>query len=188
MKLLENKLKEKLDSHLIPETCTEIRATFKIKNYHSGGQRPHPYKHGHNRPFLGQTPFQYRQRGSYSGHRGRGKPWNQKGVGKFRGVESLTARNLNAEPKEVRDSCDSVPGILEELQKQSEDFRAGQIRFCLAQWKQITIHEEFLSWDGRWGWNRFRWTASTRKTGTTINFPQNKYILLMCRNCWRREW
>ena len=59
--------------------------------------------------------------------------------------ESLTARNLNAEPKEVRDFCDSVPSILEELQKQSEDFRAGQIRFCLAQWKQITIHEEFLS-------------------------------------------
>ena len=28
------------------------RETFKIKNY----QRPHPYKHGQNRPFSGQTP------------------------------------------------------------------------------------------------------------------------------------
>ena len=63
---------------------------------------------------------------------------------KVQGGKSLTARNQNAEPKEVRDSCDSKPSILEELQKQSEDFRAGQIRFCLAQWKQITIDEEIL--------------------------------------------
>ena len=41
------------------------RETFKIKNYHSGGQQPHPYKHG--------------------SLRGRGKPWNQRGVAKFRG-------------------------------------------------------------------------------------------------------
>ena len=27
------------------------------KNYHSGCQRPHPYKRGQNRPFLGQTPL-----------------------------------------------------------------------------------------------------------------------------------
>ena len=27
--------------------------------------------------------------------------WNQRGVGKFRGVKSLTARNQSAEPKEV---------------------------------------------------------------------------------------
>ena len=85
VKLSENKLKEKLDSHMIPETCTEIRATFKIKNYHSGGQRPHPYKRGQNRPIIDQTPLQYRQRGSYSSLWGRGKPWNQRGVGKFWG-------------------------------------------------------------------------------------------------------
>ena len=58
---------------------------------------------------------------------------------KVQGEKSLTARNQNTEPKEVRDFCDSVPSILEELQKQSEDFSAGQICFCLAQWKQITI-------------------------------------------------
>jgi len=34
--------------------------------------------------------------------------------------------------------------LLEELQKQSEDFGAGQIRFCLVQWKQITMGEEIL--------------------------------------------
>ena len=28
------------------------RETFKIKNYHSGGQPPHPYKRGQNRPFF----------------------------------------------------------------------------------------------------------------------------------------
>ena len=55
------------------------RETFKIKNYHSGGQQPHPYKRGQNRPFLGQTPPQY------SSLRGQGKPWNQKGAGKFGG-------------------------------------------------------------------------------------------------------
>ena len=63
---------------------------------------------------------------------------------KVQGEKSLTARNQNAEPKEVRDFCNSVPSILEELQKQSEDFSAGQISFCLAQWKQITIDEEIL--------------------------------------------
>ena len=72
------------------------RETFTIKNYHSGGQRPHPYKHKQNRPFLGQTPPpppppQYSQQGSYSSLRGRGKPWNQRGVGKFRG-ENLGTR------------------------------------------------------------------------------------------------
>ena len=64
------------------------RETFKIKNYHSGGQPPHPYKRGQNRPFLGQIPPQYSQRGSYSNLRGREKPWNQRGVGKFRGVQA----------------------------------------------------------------------------------------------------
>ena len=63
---------------------------------------------------------------------------------KVQGEKSLTARNQNAEPKEVGDFCDSVPSIIEELQKQSDDFSAGQIRFCLAQWKQITIDEEIL--------------------------------------------
>ena len=63
---------------------------------------------------------------------------------KVQGEKSLTARNQHTEPKEVRDFCDSVPSILEELQKQSEDFSAGRIRFCLAQWKQITIDEEIL--------------------------------------------
>ena len=60
------------------------------------------------------------------------------------GEKSLTATNQNAEPKEVRDFCNSVTSILEELQKQSEDFRAGQICFCLAQWKQITTDEGIL--------------------------------------------
>ena len=30
--------------------------TFKIKNYHSGGQWPHPYKHKQNRPFFRTDP------------------------------------------------------------------------------------------------------------------------------------
>ena len=63
---------------------------------------------------------------------------------KVQGGKSLTTRNQNAEPKEVRDFCNSIPSILEELLKQSEDFSAGQIRFCLAQWKQITTDEEIL--------------------------------------------
>ena len=77
------------------EAIKTARETFKIKNYHSGGQRPHPYKRGHNRPFfflsffsflfLGQSPSQYSQSGSYSSFRGRRKPWKQRGVGKFGG-------------------------------------------------------------------------------------------------------
>ena len=89
-------------------------------------------------------PPKYSHWGSESSLLGRGKPWNQRGEGKFRGEKSLTARNQNAQPKEVRDFCNSVPSVLEELQKQSEDFSAGQICFCLAQWKQITIDEEIL--------------------------------------------
>ena len=59
------------------------RETFKIKNYHLDGQRPHPHsykdKHGQNRPFLGQTPLQYSQWGSYSSLKRQGKPWNLRG-------------------------------------------------------------------------------------------------------------
>ena len=67
------------------------RKTFKIKNYHAGGQRPHPYKRGQNRPFffffLGQSPPppprppspQYSQRGSYSSLRGGQNLGNREG-------------------------------------------------------------------------------------------------------------
>ena len=60
------------------------RETFKIENYHSGGQQPHPYKR-EQVFFLEQTPPQYSQQGSYSSLRGRAKPWNQRGVRKLRG-------------------------------------------------------------------------------------------------------
>ena len=76
---------DKLFSDDADKAIKTAKETFKIKNYHSSGQRPHFYKRGHKRPFLGQTPLQYRQRGSYSSLRGRGKPWNQRGVGKFWG-------------------------------------------------------------------------------------------------------
>ena len=87
MKLRENKLKEKLDSHMIPETCTEIRATFKIKNYHSGGQRPHPYKHEQNRPFLGQTPHSAVSRGATAASGGK------QNLGTREGKESSGEKN-----------------------------------------------------------------------------------------------
>ena len=134
---------DKLFSDDANKTIKTARETFTIKNYHSGGQQPHPYKRGQNRHFLGHSPSQYSQQGSYSSLRGQAKPWNQR-IPKVPGEKSLTARNQNAELKEVRDFCNSAHSILEELQKQSEDFSAGQIHFCLAQWKQITIGEEIL--------------------------------------------
>ena len=60
------------------EAIKRATETFKIKNYHSGGQQPHLYKRGQNRCFLEPA-------------RGR----------KVQGGESLTARNQSAEPKEV---------------------------------------------------------------------------------------
>ena len=47
---------DKLFSDDADEAIKTARETFKIKNYHSGSQWPHPYKHGQNGPFLGQTP------------------------------------------------------------------------------------------------------------------------------------
>ena len=57
--------------------------------------------------------------------------------GGWGGGESLTARNQNVEPKEVRDFCDSVPCTLEELknsQRVSEQLyaEAKLLRTCKA--------------------------------------------------------
>ena len=104
---------------------------------------------------------------------------------KVQGEKSLTARNQNTEPKEVRDFCDSVPSILEELQRQSEDFSAGQIRFYLVQWKQITTEEEILKMVEGVDINFAELPVQKKKRHTIIKFPQNKYMLLIwkCQNC-----
>ena len=62
--------------------------------------------------------------------RGRGKPWNQRGVAeKFRGKKSLTAKHQNAEPKEVRDFCDSVPIPIRRITKTVRGFRSRSNSF-----------------------------------------------------------
>ena len=98
------------------------RETFKIKNYHSGGQQLNPYKRGQNRCVFLEPERSRKVQGGKITNSKKSERWTKGG----------------------RDFCDSAPSILEELQKQSEDFRAGQIHFCLAQWKQITIDKKIL--------------------------------------------
>ena len=103
--------------------------------------------------------------------------WNQRGVEESSGGGITNSKKSERWTKGGRDFCDSAPSILEELQKQSEDFRAGQIRFCLAQWKQITIDEKNPQ-DGRRGDIEFVELPVQENRHTTIYFPQNKYM------CW----
>ena len=77
---------DKLFGDDVEKAIKTARETYKIKSAHTGGHRHHPYKRtGHNRSFLGQASPQYNQRGNFHGQRARGKPWNQRGIGKFRG-------------------------------------------------------------------------------------------------------
>ena len=63
------------------------REAFKIKNSHSGGQRPHPYKHEQNRPFLGQTPHSAVSRGATAASGGK------QNLGTREGKESSGEKN-----------------------------------------------------------------------------------------------
>ena len=79
-------LTDKLFGDDADKTIKTARETFKIKKYHSGGQRPHPYKRGQNSFSFSFSLFffffrtdtsppsiptpQYSQRGSYSSESG----------------------------------------------------------------------------------------------------------------------
>ena len=45
---------------------------------------------------------------------------------------------------EVLTFCDSVDHIKADLLRQANNFSAGQIRYCLSQWENITIDEDVL--------------------------------------------
>ena len=45
---------------------------------------------------------------------------------------------------EVRTFQDTIPRVKAGLKQQSENFKAGQIRFHLPQWQQLTIDRDVL--------------------------------------------
>ena len=61
----------------------------------------HPYKRGQNRPFLGQTPPTVQSAGELEQPQGARKTLEPERGRKVQGEKSLTARNQNAEPKEI---------------------------------------------------------------------------------------
>ena len=54
------------------------------------------------------------------------------------------ARNQSDKSNEVRTFQDTIPRVKAELRQQSENFKAGQIRFHLPQWQQLTIDRDVL--------------------------------------------
>ena len=54
------------------------------------------------------------------------------------------ARNQSDKSNEVRTFQDTIPRVKAELRQQSENFKAGQIRFHLPQWQQLTIDKDVL--------------------------------------------
>ena len=71
--------------------------------------------------------------------------------GKVQGEEPVrktrippAARNQSDKSNEVRTFQDTIPRVKAELRQQSENFKAGQIRFHLPQWQQLTIDRDVL--------------------------------------------
>ena len=57
---------------------------------------------------------------------------------------SPAARNQTDKSNEVRTFQDTIPRVKAELRQQSENFKAGQIRFHLPQGQQLTIDRDVL--------------------------------------------